>query len=239
MIYIQSNNERTLAHHFDCACALYGAIDSAMDYRLTTLEEVASGKYDMLIKKNLFVGSTDFMREVFKRVGLNDVRLPLNSNRKCEIITLADAHNRVANGSKLFIKPIEIKLFTGLILDGMQYSCLNGLPHDTKVMAYEPFKERIESEWRIYIYNHKMIDARNYSGEFIISPNYQYVDEVIKGNKTNFPCAYTIDIGILTSNENVVVEYNDMWSIGNYGMPNDVYLRALKDRYFEIISSIS
>jgi hypothetical protein len=24
MIYIQSNDERTLAHHFDCSCALYG-----------------------------------------------------------------------------------------------------------------------------------------------------------------------------------------------------------------------
>lgn len=24
-------------------------------------------------------------------------------------------------------------------------------------------------------------------------------------------------------------------SIGNYGMPNDLYLRLLKDRYFEIV----
>lgn len=237
MIYIQSNNDRTLAHHFDCSCALYGAIDCAMDYRLTTFEEVATGKFDGLIKKNLFVGSTEFMREVFKRAGLADVRLPANSNRLCEVITLAEAHKRIADGSKLFIKPVEIKMFTGLILDGAQYSCLKGLPDDTKVMAYEPFKEQIESEWRIYIRDHKMIDARNYSGDFMIGPNYQYVHEVIKENKTSFPCAYTIDVGILESNENVVIEYNDMWSIGNYGIPNDLYLRALRARYFEIINN--
>ena len=28
MIYIQSNSERTMPHHFDCATALYGAIDN-------------------------------------------------------------------------------------------------------------------------------------------------------------------------------------------------------------------
>ena len=236
MIYIQSNTERTLPHHFDCSCALYGAIDSAMDYRLTSFEEVVSGKFDMLIKKNLFVGSVEFMQEVFKRVGLDDVRLPDNSNRECEIITLEDAHERVANGSKLFIKPVQIKLFTGLMLDGMQYSCLSNLPKDTKVMAYELFKSKIISEWRLYVHNDKLIDARNYAGEFIVSPNYEYAMIVISNNKGKFPCAYTIDIAILKDSENVVVEFNDMWAIGNYGIPNDIYLRALKDRYFEILT---
>jgi len=55
MVYIQSNIDRNLAHHFDCSCALYGAIDSGLDYRLTSFEEVKSGKFDNLIKNNLFV----------------------------------------------------------------------------------------------------------------------------------------------------------------------------------------
>jgi hypothetical protein len=241
MIYIQSNTERTLAHHFDCSCALYGAIDSALNYRLTSFEEVESGKFDSLIRSNLFVGSTEFMREVFKRIGLTDVRLPRNSNREHEIITLGEAHKRVSSGEKLFIKPLEIKLFSGLILDGMTYSCLNGLSEDTKVMAYEVFKERIISEWRVYVYNGKIIDSKNYSGDFMVSPSYVYVGREIFHNKDTFPCAYTIDIGILDIpfskmiNNNVVIEYNDMWAIGNYGVPNDIYLRALMGRYFEIV----
>lgn len=238
MIYIQSNSERTLAHHFDCSCALYGAIDNGMDYRLTSFEEVKSGKFDRVIKNNLFVGSTEFMREVFNRVGLNDVKLPENSNRDCEYITLEEAHKRVANGDKLFIKPIEIKLFTGLILDGMQHSCLLNLPSQTIVMAYEPFKSKIISEWRLYVHNDKLIDSRNYSGEFIISPDYQYAMKVISNNRGKFPCAYTVDIAVLENNENVVVEFNDMWAIGNYGIPNDLYLRVLKNRYFQIMSDI-
>ena len=237
MIYIQSNTERTLPHHFDAACALYGAIDSAIDYRLTSFEEVVSGKFDNLIRTNLFVGSVEFMREVFKRVGLTDVRVPVNSNRPCEIITLIEAHKKVADGNKLFIKPLEIKLFTGLVLDGATYSCLKGLPDDTKVMAYQPFISPLISEWRVYVHNHKMVDSKNYSGDFKRTPNYEYIENLIERNTHDFPCAYTIDRGVFDNREDAAVEYNDMWAIGNYGVPNDLYLRMLKDRYFEIVTN--
>lgn len=235
MIYIQSNLERTLPHHFDCSCALYGSIESCKDYRLTTYEEVSSGKFDLLIKRNLFVGSVEFMREVYSRIGRTDIRLPINSNRESEISTLLEVKKRISNGEKLFIKPIEIKLFTGFVLDQMQYTCLKNLSDDTKVMVYKPFESEIKTEWRIYIHNNKMVDSRNYSGDFTYSPNYEYVNNILKVNKSTFPCAYTIDIAVLENNENVVVEFNDMWAIGNYGIPNDLYLKLLSDRYFEIV----
>lgn len=237
MVYIQSTSDRYRVHNFDAACAMFGTIESALTYRLTSFEEVQSGKFDSLIKRNLFVGSTEFMREVFKRIGLENVRLPENSNRISSIITLSEAHKIFAEGNRIFIKPLEIKLFTGLVLDGMRYSCLNGLPDDTKVLAYEPFEDAIESEWRIYVHNNKMVDARNYSGDFTIIPYWEYVKDIININKSNFPVSYTIDIGILSNKlkENVVIEYNDMWAIGNYGIPNDIYLRLLRDRYFEIV----
>jgi hypothetical protein len=181
------------------------------------------------------------MREVFKRIGLNDVRVPENSNRESEIITLVEALSRAKSGEKLFVKPVEIKLFTGFVLDQMIYSCIEGLPADTKVLAYKPFESEILSEWRIYVHRGQIVDSRNYSGDFMLSPDYHFaIKEILRKNEGKFPIAYTIDIGILGEykfSENVVVEYNDMWAIGNYGMPNDLYLRLLRDRYFEIIST--
>ncbi len=238
MIYIQSNSSKMRPHHFDAACALFGAIDSELDYRLITYEEIMSTKFNAIIRRNLFVGSTDFMQGLFSLVGLTDVRLPKNSNRPSEIITLEEALTRAKAGEKLFIKPLEIKLFTGFVLDQMQYACLENKPLDTPLLAYKPFEERIESEWRVYVHHHKMLDSKNYSGDFTLCPNYEYVDAVIKENSKIFPCAYTIDIGVLTSNENVVIEYNDMWAIGNYGIPNDLYLKALRDRYAEIMKNV-
>lgn len=234
MIYIQKNSDN-IPHHFDCACAMYGAIESALDYRLVNYEDVAAGRYDTLIRNHLFVGSVEFMREVFKRVGIDNPRVPKNSNREHEILTLKQAHERVANGESLFIKPYEIKLFTGLVLDGCQYSCLETLPEDTKVMAYKPFTHRLVSEWRIYIWNGRIEDARNYSGEVLATPSVNYIEKVIEMDCKGFPVAYTMDVGVLANGMHEVVEFNDMWAIGNYGIPNDIYLRMLRDRYFEII----
>ncbi len=241
MIYIQSDKEKgngTLPNHFDCACALYGAIETVQDFKLISYEEVASGKFDNLIRQNLFVGSVEFMREVFSRVGLEDVRLPKNSNRESITMTLGEAFEHSANGKHYFIKPLEIKLFTGLVLDGMQYSCLTDKPKDTKVLAYEIFDKDIVSEWRVYVHNGKIFDWRNYGGDFAIIPSTNYVMDIIMQNRATFPTSYTIDVGVLEDFENVVVEFNDMWAIGNYGVQNDSYLRMLRDRYFEIMRNI-
>ncbi len=238
-VYIQSDDEKLLPNHFDCASALYGAIDSCMDYKLVLIDEVISGKFDALIKKHVFIGSTQFMKEVFKRVGLTDVRLPMNSIYPCETITLEEFYERVADGNtQLFIKPVEIKLFTGFVYEGFQYSILKNLPPTTQVMVYKPFDPKLESEWRVYVKDTKIIDWKNYSGAFDIMPDYNYVRSIIAEFKHILPSAYTIDVGILANKENVVIEFNDMWAIGNYGLSNDVYLELLSRRYFEIMNSI-
>jgi hypothetical protein len=244
MIYIQSNREKSRPHHFDCASALYGAIDSAIDYRLVSLEDVQAGKYDVLIKQNLFVGSVEFMREVFNRIGINEISLPENSDRPSKIISLFDAHKIVSEGKKIFIKPVQMKLFTGLVLDGTTYTCLRDLPGDTQVMCYEPFEGKILSEWRIYVDKGKIVDSKNYSGDFKVQPRYDDIEATLYDNvvKKQFPDTYVADFGVLEIikssgmyHETVVVEYNDMYSIGNYGLPNDVYLKLLSKRYFEIM----
>jgi hypothetical protein len=235
MVYIQSNSQRTLPHHADCAMALYGAIDCGLDYRLTSFEEVESGKFDTLIRKHPFIGSVEFMRLVFSRIGITDVKLPQNSNRSHQILTLGEVKSRVSCGEKLFIKPLEIKLFTGFVLDNSIYNSITGIPDDTQVLVYEPFASQIVAEWRTYIFENKIEDIKNYSGDLFVVPNKKFIEELIQKNRSTFPNAYVIDIGILQGGDNVVIEYNDAWAIGNYGMPNDTYFRFLKNRYFDII----
>src|SRR5579859_7253145 len=171
MILVQSDNERKLPHHFDAASAMYGAIEMGENYRLTSFEEIQSGKLNNLLRLNAAVGSTDFMNEVFKQLGIEEVRLPRNSDRKCEFITLGQAHARVAAGEKLFVKPVAIKLFSGLVLDGTTYTSLAGVPEDTMVMAYKPFEEKLKAEWRVYIRRNQVVDARNYSGDLFTVPD--------------------------------------------------------------------
>lgn len=234
MIFLQKDKYSDIPHHFDVACAMYGAIETGQDYRLITYEDLATSRL-LVTKNNLFVGSVEFMRAVFNLVGVEDPRVPENSNRPFDVITLGEAKSRAKSGEKLFIKPFEIKLFTGFVIDQMQHTSINGIPDDTKLMAYKPFEHRIESEWRCYIFNNRVEYIGNYSGDLYVNIDGSYLNKVIDENKDKFPCAYTIDIGVLSNGENVVIEYNDMWAIGNYGMPNDIYLRMLKKRYQEIL----
>jgi len=232
MIYLQKDKYKDIPHHFDVACAMYGAMDLGLEYRLIRYEDIAA---NLITPNNLFVGSVEFMKAVFNRIGLNDVRLPENSNREYKVERLDVVKQMAKDGVKMFIKPFDIKLFTGFVIDKMQYTSISNIPDDTLVMVYKPFEYPIESEWRCYIHNNKVEYISNYSGDFYVSIDSSYLDNVINQNKGKFPVAYTIDIGVLSNGENVVIEYNDMWAIGNYGIPNDVYVRMLRDRYFEII----
>jgi hypothetical protein len=234
MIYIQSNSDGNLPHHFDAACAMYGSIETGQDFRLVSYEDVKLGKYDNLIKRGLFVGSVEFMNEVFSRIGLSNIRVSKNSNRQHRVMKLGDVKELVKSGEKWFIKPFQIKLFTGFVLDQMVYSSIANISDDLEVMVYEPFQSTIYTEWRCYIYMGRIKDIRNYSGDPFITPNEDYIKSIIKENK-DFPISYTIDIGVLENGDNVVIEFNDMWAIGNYGIQNDTYLSLLRQRYFEII----
>lgn len=234
MIYIQSNIEKTRPHHFDVASAMFGAIEIGQDYRLISFEEVQSGKFNTLVKNNLFVGSVEFMKEVFSKIGKENVRVPKNSNREHKVMTLGDAKEIAKSGQSIFIKPFDIKLFTGFILDQMVHTSISDVSDDTNVMVYDVFSSKIKSEFRCYIHNNRVVDVRNYSGDLFCCPNEEYLKGIIDINK-DFPISYTIDIGVLENGDNVVIEYNDMWAIGNYGIPNELYLRLLRDRYFEIV----
>lgn len=242
MVYIQSRLDGQ-PHHFDAACALYGAEEANQEWKLISYEQLKSGAFDSLISRNLFVGSVEFMNEVFNRMPLkNHPRVPANSDREHSIMTLKDVRDKVRIGQTVFVKPLKIKAFTGLVVDQMTISSLKIYPDEMQVMVYKVFSSPILSEWRCYIHEGRMVDARNYSGDFTITPNFTYIQKTIGPfcREKKFPCAFTIDVAVLDfidAEITEVVEFNDMWAIGNYGMPNDLYYRLLKDRYFEIVKS--
>lgn len=245
MIYIQSNSERTLPHHFDAACAMYGAIESCNDYRLTSFEEVQSGKFDQLIKTSLFVGSVEFMTEVFNR-NSKAPKLPMNSDRESFTMTLDAVRQDIENGETWFVKPFQQKLFSGIVVDKYSISSLREFAGDLEVRVY-PVLPRLLSEWRVYIYNNKVEDIRNYSGNVMLFPDVDFVMSMQRKFIDKLPRTYVMDVGICVNNDpysttpnsdklkNVIVEFNDMYAIGNYGVPNDIYVSMLRERYFEIM----
>lgn len=235
MVYIHSDSERKLPHNFDAACALYGALDQGQDIRLTSFEEVASGKLDLLISKHLFVGSTDFMMEVFKRRGKSvpPLKNPFYTNSQT---TLTEAIAMLSRVQSLFIKPVHQKLFTGMVFSMETISQLNWLPGNTEVYIAEPYSHPIICEERCYVHKGMIVDIRNYAGDFAVHVDVKWVQSLLN-DLSGLPVAHTLDVAVLADGQQVVVELNDMWAIGNYGMENGLYFQLLKDRYFEIMEN--
>ena len=52
------------------------------------------------------------------------------------------------------------------------------------------------------------------------------------------PCCYVLDVGILYNGNTTLVEFNDFYSIGNYGLFPEIYAEMLVQRWTELKSTI-
>lgn len=72
----------------------------------------------------------------------------------------------------------------------------------------------IESEYRCFVYNNKLLDCRCYGGDFKILPDFTIIDKMIKCYTNQ---SYTLDVGITNKKETIVIECHDFFSCGLYG----------------------
>lgn len=88
----------------------------------------------------------------------------------------------------------------------------------------------IESEWRAFVYEGKLVGLQNYSGEFCIFPNVDKIKAMINAYKTQ-PIAYTLDVAI-SNNDTVIIEVHDFFSCGLYGFAEHKILPFMFSKWF-------
>ena len=59
------------------------------------------------------------------------------------------------------------------------------------------------------------------------------IEDMISSYKSS-NCAYTLDVGVMEHGSTVLIEVNDMWAIGSYGMNAKDYTLACVRRMREI-----
>jgi len=132
----------------------------------------------------------------------------------------------------IFLKPNNVKSFYPTIIKNLD---------DLK--PYENCKDfliseliDIVSEYRCYIIDKKIVGCYNYLGSVYHYPNLSLVDDMIK-EFTDAPIGYSIDVAVLKNGETCLIECNDGWSLGNYGLEPKLYTRLLTERWIEILKS--
>jgi hypothetical protein len=89
----------------------------------------------------------------------------------------------------------------------------------------------IDSEWRAFVYEGKLVGLQNYSGDFTIFPNVQIIEGMIKMYKSA-PIAYTLDIGKSEERGTFVIECHDFFSCGLYGFNEHKILPHMFYKWF-------
>ena len=183
-------------------------------------------KYFSKIDRNLFT--------MPKPINIPD---ELNSfhflKRNVEVKTMGEFINEKTT-YPIFIKPKDkLKLFAGgVITKESSKSFFNEISSDTNVITTDYID--IISEYRVFVKFGEICGIKHYLGDYFTFPNKERILEMIDKYK-GAPSAYTLDVGIMSSSETILIECNDAWSITSYGLEPDVYSQLLLVRWCEIM----
>lgn len=133
----------------------------------------------------------------------------------------------------VFIKPLRVKKFeSGVAKKKETINWLYNSYYGEKAIVSEVLN--IVSEFRVYVHNHEAKGINCYAGDCTKTPNGEFINKAIEVYK-NSPVSYTLDVGVTDTGETILIECNDFWSIGNYGLDARVYVKMLRDRWREIV----
>jgi hypothetical protein len=135
----------------------------------------------------------------------------------------------------LFVKPLnEHKAFKGCVVRGAAELIQSAhLPDATSVVVSDPVE--FVSEFRGFVHWDELIGFQHYRGNPLVFPDPQYVREAVALMSTRYtPVGYSLDFGVLADGRTTVVEANDGFSLGAYGLAWWVYVPMVLDRWLEM-----
>lgn len=136
----------------------------------------------------------------------------------------------------IFIKPLtEHKLFTGFVVT--HFSDLIKTAHiDPETDILTSSVSNFISEYRCFVRRRSLVGIKNYTGDFFKIPDSKIVYDAIN-NYDNQPLAYSLDFGITEGGETQLIEINDGFALGAYGLNSIYYCQMIRDRWHQIINT--
>ncbi len=216
---------------------------SAKAYPLDFFEwDELTGRHLPLARDTLLVGGTVAVHKALTQLGL-PVPPPLNvpeplvsfSRRKLWSMTLGEIRRQFEAGSAVpvFVKPFSsAKEFAGqVIATASNLARLRHLEDALAVQAAEPIA--FVSEWRYFVLRGAVIGTAHYKGDCFAHPEPMTVRSAV-ATYSGAPAAYGIDFGVTADGRTLLVEVNDGFALGCYGLDPVLYADMLEARWCEL-----
>lgn len=244
--------EMTGAFHLDEF--VYAAAKELYNRGYTVREcetKISAQGYVLRPFKDIAVGSVDFVQDAYQEVLGGPIK-PLDwvgamADRPAteQVLGREVWYDTWKNRPALsyFVKPRETKRFTGTYIQyqGQAEDAAQWMAIDAETPCIFSTPLEFETEMRCFVHKGKIVDAKHYQGDPFVVPRgakscanlaVQLIENFY-GDQT--PVAYSIDVGCNSMNtKTAVVEVNDFWALGSYGMDSRMYCRLLVDRMTQL-----
>lgn len=220
----------------NCYATWYGLTRMGYEVHPFTMDNIPQD----ITKDTVCHGGINTIRKIFDQLGIEQAPvhnpqdyLPQYCNRNFEETTIGKI-NTEEREYPYFIKPMEDhKLFTGFVIKNyMDKGRLYGLPIDTKILVSEYVN--MVSEYRCFVNRGKLVGSKNYTGDFTKNIDYDIVNRAIEDYKEHAPISYSIDFAVTDKGETILIEINDGFALGSYGLNPITYSKMIIDRWNEL-----
>ena len=210
-------------------------------------EELSSGAFDSILQHEadscIFYGPVGAVREAVERAGRPSPpaldfpeELEAFVGRKIFETTMAEVrHWETHEPSKLpvHVKPIRQKLFVGKVVHAFRDLIpMANVPGDEPVLIQEVVE--MKSEWRATILRGDIVNVSHYKGDPVTFPDKNVMKEALL-SYTSAPIGFAMDWAVTSDGQTLLVEVNDGFSLGNYGVPGYLYTALLECRWREMM----
>lgn len=204
---------------------------------------------DMITKDDIFCGHVNLCRAMMKHAGIKEPDVPnypqelaAYFGRRIREMDLHQFFNILREnknfGKTYFVKPKTNKLFTGLCVLTLQ-EFKQKVPQSISGIAKVYVSDEVffDAEFRVYVYENEVVDCHRYWGDnWKVSTPSNDITNMVNLLK-NMPIFYSLDVGINKEGKTLLVEVNDGYALGNYGLSPKDYAKMSADRWLEIMKS--
>ena len=212
--------------------AYYGLKDMGFEcIKFSTLEDLQDFYHS---KSELIVGGVGIVRKRLKVFDIDppmidypeELRKYLGRNiTETTLLQVVRDHNQWP----IFVKSKDQKVLTGKVISTP--ADVVGLGEDIDVYC-SPVVNFL-SEYRVFVRYGQILDIKHYWGDPLIFPDPNVIQSAVK-DYTSAPDAYGIDFGVTDSGQTLLIEVNDAWALGCYGLAAHTYAKFLLTRWAQL-----
>lgn len=236
-----------IPHSINIANAMYGFSELGAEIiPYHSLDDI----YDLIKREDIVLDYIEQCNEIFKKFNVDPYicDYPDIFNVFLGRRIWKDTINSISSDEKkwsagYFVKPVKDKIFTGKIIRNI-YDLIGCGSDDEnyEVFVSEPLD--ILAEWRCFIRYDQILDIRPY-GMLMdrTRESYQFhYDSTMVGEMMNVfkkwdqrPASCSMDICLTKDGRTLLVEVNDAYALGCYGLPGTIYAKFISARWSQLL----